>query len=166
MRERPAGFSAYGGRSRRSRERERTVTELTDEQIAREEEFLEGIPRINLAALLIPPIWGPAHGFWASILFYPVWLFADNIFYSAVMERTPLAITLGIIVLITLTAGTVAFSLIGQPFAAHRSAGFGRDKQEYLRRERIWAVVGVVVGLLAIVLATYYNLVIRPTLGA
>lgn len=141
------------------------MAELTDEQIAREEEFLKGIPRINIGALLIPPIWGPAHGFWASILFYPVWLFADNIFYAAVMERTTLSVVLGVVVFVTLTAGTVAFSLIGQPFAAHRSASFGRTKEEYLRRERIWAIVGVVVGLLAIALATYYNLVIRPTLG-
>ncbi|MEG0459959.1 MAG: viscotoxin-A3, partial [Gordonibacter sp.] len=56
---------------------------LTDEQIANEERFLEGIPRLNIGALFLPPIWGPAHGFWASILFYPVWLFADNTFYAA-----------------------------------------------------------------------------------
>ncbi|WP_080798097.1 viscotoxin-A3 [Arabiibacter massiliensis] len=142
------------------------MAELTDEQIALEEEFLEGIPRINIGALLIPPIWGPAHGFWASILFYPVWLFADNIFYAAIMERTALAIVLGLVVLVTLIGGTVAFSLIGQPFAAHRAAGFGRDKEEYLRRERIWAVVGVVVALAVVAAATYYNLAIRPTAGA
>ena len=91
----------------------RIVAELTDEQIAREREFLEGIPRINIGALLIPPIWGPAHGFWASILFYPVWLFADNIFYAAVTERTPLSIALAVAVLATLVVGSVAFSLIG-----------------------------------------------------
>lgn len=142
------------------------MAELTDEQIAHEEEFLEGIPRINIGALLIPPIWGPAHGFWASILFYPVWLFADNIFYAAVMERTPLAIVLGAVVLVSLVAGTVAFSLIGQPFAAHRSAGLGRGKEEYLRRERVWAVVGALVALAVVAAATYYNLAVRPTLGA
>ena len=45
------------------------MTELTDEQIAREEKFLEGIPRLNIGALFLPPIWGPAHGMWAAILF-------------------------------------------------------------------------------------------------
>ncbi|OUO90832.1 viscotoxin-A3 [Gordonibacter sp. An230] len=142
------------------------MAELTDEQIAREREFLEGIPRINIGALLIPPIWGPAHGFWASILFYPVWLFADNIFYAAVTERTPLSIVLAVAVFATLLAGTVAFSLIGQPFAAHRAASMGRGKEEYLRRERVWAVVGAVVALAVVALATYYNLVLRPTAGA
>ena len=58
------------------------MTELTDEQIAREERFLEGIPRLNIGALFLPPIWGPAHGMWATILFYPIWLFADNTFYA------------------------------------------------------------------------------------
>ena len=42
------------------------MTELTDEQIAREEKFLEGIPRLNIGALFLPPIWGPAHGMWAA----------------------------------------------------------------------------------------------------
>ena len=68
------------------------MTELTDEQIAREEKFLEGIPRLNIGALFLPPIWGPAHGMWAAILFYPIWLFADNAFYAAWTERTPLAL--------------------------------------------------------------------------
>lgn len=142
------------------------MTELTDEQIAREEEFLEGIPRINIGALFLPPIWGPAHGMWAAILFYPIWLFADNTFYAAFTERTPMAITFALVVLVTLTAITVAFSLIGQPFAAHRAASQGRDKEAYLKRQRVWTYVSVAVGLVMIAAATYYNLVVRPTLGA
>ena len=45
------------------------MAELTDEQIAREEEFLSGMPPLNVGALFLPPIWGPAHGMWATILF-------------------------------------------------------------------------------------------------
>lgn len=142
------------------------MTELTAEQIAREERFLEGIPRINIGALFLPPIWGPAHGMWATILFYPIWLFADNTFYAAYTERTPLAIVIAVLVLLTLTAGTVAFALLGQPFAAHRAAGLGCDKDVYLKRERIWSFVCVAVGVAMLAAATYYNLVIRPTLGA
>ena len=97
------------------------MTELTDEQIAREEKFLEGIPRLNIGALFLPPIWGPAHGMWAAILFYPIWLFADNTFYAAFTERTPLAIGIALIVLLTLTVGTVVFAILGQPFAEPRS---------------------------------------------
>lgn len=142
------------------------MTELTDEQIAREERFLEGIPRLNIGALFLPPIWGPAHGMWATILFYPIWLFADNTFYAAFTERTPLAIIVALIVLVTLTAGTVAFAILGQPFAAHRAAGLGVDKETYLKRERVWSIACVIAGAVMIVAATYYNLVIRPTMGA
>ena len=35
---------------------------LTDEQIAEEEKFLAGLPRVNLGALFLAPVWGPAHG--------------------------------------------------------------------------------------------------------
>lgn len=142
------------------------MTELTDEQIAREERFLEGIPRLNVGALFLPPIWGPGHGMWASILFYPIWLFADNTFYAAFTERTPLAIAIALVVLATLTAGTVAFAVLGQPFAAHRAAGLGVDKETYLKRERVWTVACVIAGLAMIAAATYYNLVVRPTVGA
>ena len=142
------------------------MAELTDEQIAREEEFLKGIPRVNIGALFLPPIWGPAHGMWAALLFYPIWLFADNTFYAAWTERTPLALIVAAVVFLTLTAGTVAFSLVGQPIAAHRAASRGVGKEAYLRRERICTVVSVVAGLAMIAGATYYNLVIRPTVGA
>ena len=132
------------------------MTELTDEQIAREEKFLEGIPRLNIGALFLPPIWGPAHGMWAAILFYPIWLFADNTFYAAFTERTPLAIGIALIV----------FAILGQPFAAHRAASLGQDKETYLKRERIWTIASVIAGIAMIAAATYYNLVIRPTVGA
>ena len=32
---------------------------LTDEQIAEEEKFLAGLPRVNLGALFLAPVWGP-----------------------------------------------------------------------------------------------------------
>ena len=53
------------------------MAELTDEQIAQEEKFLKGLPRVNIGALVMPGIWGPAHGFWACILFYPLMIFID-----------------------------------------------------------------------------------------
>ena len=109
------------------------MAELTKEQIACEEKFLEGIPRWNIGALFLPPIWGPAHGFWATILFYPLWLVADNL-----------------------------FSRLSQPFAAHRAVARGVSKETYVRRERIWAVVCVVIGLAMLGFATWYNLMIRP----
>ena len=137
--------------------------ELTDEEIAREEKFLKGVPRVNIGALFLPPIWGPAHGIWAAILFYPIWLFADNAFYAAF--ATPSALSI-MIVFVLLTAATVAFSIVSQPFAAHRAAERGVSREKYLSRQRIWAVVSIIVGCVMIAAATYYNLVIRPGLGA
>ena len=67
------------------------------------------------------------------------------------------------IVLLTLTVGTVVFAILGQPFAAHRAASLGQDKETYLKRERIWTIAS---GIAMIAAATYYNLVIRPTVGA
>ncbi len=142
------------------------MTELTDEQIAREEEFLKDVPRVNIGALFLPPIWGPAHGVWATIFFYPVWIFADNVFYAAYSEQTLFSIAIALVVFVTLTIGTFAFAIVAQPFAAHRAIDRGATKEQYLKRQRIWSVVGVVIGLIMIAAATYYNLAIRPTLGA
>lgn len=140
------------------------MSELSDEQIAQEEEFLKGIPRLNIAALFLPPIWGPAHGIWATILYYPIWLLADNVIYTAWSERSVLSIVIAILVFVGLAVGTLVFAILSQPFAAHRAASKGISKEVYLKRERIWAVVSVVVGLLMIAWATYYNLAIRPSL--
>ena len=98
------------------------------------------------------------YGMWATILFYPIWLFADNMFYAAYAEPTALSLTVAVVVFLTLTAGTVAFARLGQPVAAHRAALRGGDKATYLRREKVWAVVCVVVGCLMLAAATYYNL--------
>lgn len=140
--------------------------ELTDQQIAREEEFLSGVPFLNIGAFFLPPIWGPAHGMWATILFYPIWLFADNMFYAAYVEHSPLSVIVAVVVGVVLVALTLAFARLGQPFAAHRAAARGVSKEAYLKRERIWAVVCIVVGCVMLAAATYYNLVLRPALGA
>lgn len=140
--------------------------ELTDEEIAREEEFLRGVPRVNIGALFLPPIWGPAHGFWITILFYPLWLFADNTFYAAYSAPSVLSVALAVVVLALLVAVTVVFSIVSQPMAAHRAAERGVGKEKYLARQRIWAVACVIVGCVMIAAATYYNLVIRAGAGA
>ncbi len=141
------------------------MAELTDEEVAQEKEFLEGIPRLNIGALFLPPIWGPAHGIWITILFYPIWLFADNAFYAAFTEQTPMSIIFAAIIFVSLAAVTVVFSILGQPYAAHRAAEKGLTKGEYLKRQRVWAIVSVIVACVMIALATYYNLAIRPGLA-
>lgn len=141
------------------------MAELTDEQIKAEEKFMKGIPRFNVGAFFMPAIWGPAHGIWAAIVFYPLWLVADNTFYAAFSQRTALSIAIAAIVFVVMVGITVAFALIGQPIAAHRAASRGKTKEEYLASQRVWTVVCIVIGLIAIAAATYYNLVIRPTMG-
>lgn len=141
------------------------AAELTDEQIAQEEEFMRGLPRVNLGALLLPPVWGAGHGMMPTILFYPAWLVADNCFYAAWADPTPLSVGAALFVLVTLVAVTVGFALVAQPLAAHRAEGLGVDRATYLRRERRWAVGCALGGAAMIAFATYYNLAIRPTVG-
>lgn len=140
------------------------MAELTDEQIAQEEKFMRGLPRVNIAALLLPPIWGPAHGFWITILFYPAWLLADNLFYAAVSEPTALSVIAAISVFIVLLGVTIAFSIVSQPIAAHRAEDRHISRETYLRRERYWAIASVICALAMLGFATYYNLAIRPFL--
>lgn len=134
---------------------------LTDKQIKDEEKFLEGIPRFNLAAFLLPPIWGPAHGYWFTILFYPVWLFLDNMLFGVYIDPSALTVVLAVLACVTYTAFCVAFSLISQPLAYHRAHAKGVSKEKYLKQQRIWAVVCLVATVAMLALATYYNLGIR-----
>lgn len=141
-------------------------TELTDEQIAAEEAFMKGVPRVNIGALVMPGIWGPAHGLWACILFYPIWLFADNTFYAAWSQPSPLSLILAAVVFALLLALQIVFGILSQPYAWHRAAAAGKTKEKYLAQQKIWAVAMVAVGAVFIVVATYYNVVMRPVVGA
>lgn len=126
---------------------------------------MRNVPRLNIGALMLPPIWGPAHGFWITILFYPAWLFADNSFYAAYTNPSPLSIGLALAVFAILLGLTVAFAVVSQPFAAHRAVARGMSKEAYLRRERAWAVACALVGLALIGGATYFNLFMRAGMG-
>ena len=140
------------------------MAELTDEQIKAEQKFLEGVPRLNIGAFVLPAIWGPVHGMWVSILFYPLWIFVDNVIYAAYQEPTLLTVGLAVVMAAFMVALSLAFSLVSQPFALHRAVNAGKTKEEYLKRQRVWAVVCVVLAALVLILATYYNLEIRPTM--
>ncbi|MDE8703316.1 viscotoxin-A3 [Adlercreutzia equolifaciens] len=135
---------------------------LTDEQIAQEEKFLKGLPRVNLGALFLAPVWGPAHGMWAAFLFFVAWLFVDNVIYAATVEPTVLNVVLAVLMTVALVGGTLVFAIVSQPFAAHRAEAMGQSRADYLRRQRIWAVASFVVAVIVVVLASYYNLEIRP----
>lgn len=131
-----------------------------------EEISLEGLPPLNLGALFMPPIWGPAHGIWITILYYPAWLLIDNLFYGVYENPQPLTITLAVIAGLILAGVTIVFARASQVYALRRDLSRGKTKEQYRKRQVIWAVT---MGILAAVMlggATYYNLVIRPTIGA
>ena len=131
-----------------------------------EEISLEGLPPLKLGALFMPPIWGPAHGIWITILYYPAWLLIDNLFYGVYENPQPLTITLAVIAGLILAGVTIVFARASQVYALRRDLSRGKTKEQYRKRQAIWAVT---MGILAAVMlgaATYYNLVIRPTIGA
>lgn len=131
-----------------------------------EEISLEGLPPLNLGALFMPPIWGPAHGIWITILYYPAWLLIDNLFYGVYENPQPLTIALAVIAGLILAGVTIVFARASQVYALRRDLSRGKTKEQYRKRQVIWAIT---MGILAAVMlgaATYYNLVIRPTIGA
>lgn len=103
---------------------------LTDEQIAEEEKFLAGLPRVNLGALFLAPVWGPAHGMWAAFLFFVAWLFADNVIYAATVEPTAMNVVLAILMAAGLVGATAVFAIVAQPFAAHRAENMGVSRRD------------------------------------
>lgn len=127
---------------------------------------MEGLPPINIAALFMPPIWGPANGIWLTILYYPVWLFADNLFYGAYSNPQPLTVGLSIVAAVVLALVTIVFARAGQGYACQRALKMGKTKEQYLANQKKWAVAMVILAVAMIAAATYYNLVIRPTVGA
>lgn len=126
-----------------------------------EDESLPCLPRFNLAAFLIPPIWGPAHGQWAGAVFLPIWLFVDSIVATA--GEGPLMAGAAAVV--------VAVTLAFQAVFARRANGMAYRRvwdqmtvDEFVRRQRLWAFAAVPVALLMLGWAVYFRLVMAPTL--
>lgn len=140
------------------------MAELTDEQIAQEQAFMKGLPRFNVAAFLLPPIWGPAHGFWVTILYYPAWLFIDNLLFATYQNPTPLTIAASVTAALGYLAITVAFAIVSQPIAAHRAEDRGVSRALYLKRQHWWAIGCAVGGAVLLALATLYNLTMRTSI--
>lgn len=125
------------------------------------EEYLEGTPRLNIGALLVPPIWGPAKGIWATILWYPLWVFADNCMYAWWSQGTVLATVVGIATLVLMVGVTIIFSYYSRMYAAVRAVRQGKTKEEFHRTERNWAIAGAILAVLLLAFATFYNLYVR-----
>lgn len=114
------------------------------------------LPKISIGALLMPCVWGPAHGYWITILYYPLMIFVDSAIRSAVDEGG-IAIAISAVMVAATVAVTVFFAKTAGPHAYARVA----DRvpiEVYVRRERIWAVVSALLLVAALTLATVYNL--------
>ncbi len=131
-----------------------------------QEKIMDGLPAINIGALFMPPIWGAANGIWLAILYYPVWLLMDNLLYGAYCNPEPLTVALALLAAAALAFVTVVFARAGQGYACQRALKMGKTKEEYLASQKKWAVAMVALAVVMIAAATYYNLAIRPTMGA
>lgn len=143
-----------------------TVTSDAEREAQLAEEYLEGMPPINIGAMLMPPIWGPAKGLWITILWYPLWLFADNCLYAWWSQGTMLATIVGILTLVLLLALSIGFGRLSAPYAAVKAVQKGKTKEEFQRDERRWIVISAAIALVFFVVATYYNICVRVPIAA
>ena len=121
------------------------------------------MPRVNVGALFMPALWGPAHGQWPMILFYPVWLFLDNAIYGAVHGPTPVSVLVAVAMSLVTAAFTVLYATRANVFGYLRVAA-EKTPEEYLATERRWTALFVVIGCAFLAFATWYNLAVRPGL--
>lgn len=149
-----------------SKQNKQVQEENKNEVRAYKNALVEELPPINLGALFMPPIWGPAHGIWVTILFYPIWLFADNLLYAAYSNPEPLSITLAVLMVVILAAVTIIFARASQGYACQRALKRGKTKETYLKEQRIWAVVSALIAIVFLAAATYYNVFFRALVGA
>ncbi|MDR3137209.1 MAG: hypothetical protein LBU07_07425 [Coriobacteriales bacterium] len=134
-----------------------------DARKQRHEQELAQLPRLNLGALLMPAIWGPAHGQWVTVLFYPIWLFADICLTNAVFYGG-----LAALLAATVVGGTIAltlfYALTAGPSAYLRVAG-RLPIDTYLMREKYWTLACAAVALLMLGFASWYNIAVRLPAG-
>lgn len=113
------------------------------------------LPRFNLAAFALPPIWGPAHGQWVGAIFLPLWLFADSAIRSA-GEGGAAAAGAVVITVVTLAA---------QFWFARRANGLAWRRvcehvgiAQFAARQRVWAVAATPVGVALLGWAVWYDI--------
>lgn len=115
------------------------------------------LPRFNLAAFLIPPIWGPAHGQWVGAIFLPVWLFTDSIIATAGRGGVATGVTATLVVVLTLAFG--AFFAKRANGLAYRRVMHRMTAEEYLAAQRRWAIAAVPLAAVLLGWALWFRLV-------
>jgi len=115
------------------------------------------LPRFNFAAFALPPVWGPAHGQWVGVLFLPIWVFADDV--ASTLGRGNMALAGAAVILPATFAFQAFFAKRANGLAWRRVAG-RMSVDEFARRQRLWAMVCVPIGLALLGWALYYRLVL------
>lgn len=126
------------------------------------DEPLPRLPRMNWGALFMPALWGPAHGQWFMLLFYPMWLMMDNLIYGAV--HGTFSSVVAVVAVVAAAWFTVFYGLRANGYAYLRVAS-EKTPEQFVVTERRWAVLFVAIGVAFLVFASWYNLAIRPGLA-
>lgn len=127
-------------------------------------EMPEQLPRFNLAAFLLPFIWGPAHEEWVGAVFLPIWLFLDSIVATAQKGGVPA--TLGAVIVVVGTLGFQAFFAKRANGVAYRRVIGRMTVAEYARRERLWLWGAVPGAALLVAWMVWFHVAVAPTLPA
>ena len=130
----------------------------------RVDEYRKQVGGVNIGAVLVPPLWGAFRGYWVTVLFYPLWIFADDAFYDAYSIGSTLSIVIACLILAGLIIATAIFARTAQSAIIGKAIVNGVSVEDFKRKERTMAIVCGIVAVLVIILATYWNLVLRPTL--
>lgn len=122
-------------------------------------EPVPALPRFNVAAFLMPPVWGPGHGQWAGAFFLPMWLFMDSVIASAMGRGTVMQVVAVCVVAVTVAA---------QAWFGKRANGLAWRRicdrvspAEYARRERFWLAAMLPVALLVWGWGLYFRFVVQ-----
>ena len=116
------------------------------------------IPEFNWGAFLMPPIWGAGHGQVFAVVLYPAWLMVDNLLWAALHGRGNMVLAMAALL------GTLAFMFFYARTANY--VGYMRvitekSPEEYVARERKWAIAMAALALVMVAFATWYNLAVR-----
>ncbi|MCL2025031.1 MAG: hypothetical protein FWG78_04580 [Coriobacteriia bacterium] len=139
-----------------------------------EDEPVPVLPKFHWGAFFMPPIWGAAHGVViAGLVVLPLWLFLDNNIQSAVYRvgaATPFWTRMGVYFLtVFCTLASIAlmtwFGRTAWGLSWRREYHDGtssRTFENFMRRERIWYWICIVLFILLLGVALYYWQAVLP----
>ena len=124
------------------------------------------LPRFNLAAFLMPPVWGVGHGSWVGALVLPLWLFTDSAFQAAYFQggdygaRTTFTLWLFPTLMALVTFALMLwYGFRGWGLAWRRKFEGGEQGvtfEQFLKSEQRWIWVSLPMLLAAVALGVYF----------